>query len=143
MSGVTIELDGRKVQVQPGLSILQAAANCGVEIPHLCTCDGLRTEGNCRSCLVEVQGERNLVASCSRSVKPGMVVQINSPRAVKNRALVLELMLSDLPQGGDYGELSTAAAQAGVTVRPALQAQRAPAPHAHDASHPAMQVNLD
>ncbi|MDD5001730.1 MAG: molybdopterin-dependent oxidoreductase, partial [Thiomonas arsenitoxydans] len=171
MSGVTIELDGRKVQVQPGLSILQAAANCGVDIPHLCTCDGLRTEGNCRSCLVEVQGERNLVPSCSRSVKPGMVVQVNSPRAVKNRALVLELMLSDLPEGGDYGELSAAAMQAGVTVRPALrqisphpnpppagegaiqQSHSAVAPSpaggrqgwglAHDASHPAMLVNLD
>ncbi|MDD2808680.1 formate dehydrogenase subunit alpha [Rhodoferax sp.] len=176
MSGVTIELDGRKVQVQPGLSILQAAANCGVDIPHLCTCDGLRTEGNCRSCLVEVQGERNLVPSCSRSVKPGMVVQVNSPRAVKNRALVLELMLSDLPEGGDYGELSAAAKQAGVTVRPALR-QISPHPNpppagegadshnsiamtptgmtpspsggglgwglAHDASHPAMLVNLD
>jgi len=143
MNRISIELDGRKVQVQPGLSILQAAADCGVEIPHLCTHDGLRTEGNCRSCLVEVQGERSLLPSCSRHVKPGMVVQVNSPRAVKSRAMVLELMLSDLPQGGDYGELSTAAAQAGVTVRPALQAQRAPAPHAHDASHPAMQVNLD
>jgi len=147
MSGVAIELDGRKLHVPAGSSILQAASNAGIDIPHLCTCDGLRVEGNCRSCLVEVKGERALVPSCSSSVKPGMVVHVNSPRAVKNRALVLELMLSELPavadHGADYGELSQAVTQAGVAVRPAFAARRASVARAQDASHPALRVNLD
>ena len=154
---ITFTLDGQAVQAFDGESIHSAARRHGIEIAHLCHKDGLRPDGNCRACVVEVQGERVLAPSCCRNVQADMVVQAQSPRAVKSRQMVLEMLLSDMPERGHkwldaqaaqpdatlpHGELSAWAAQMGVNVRPALQALRREAP-ATDASHPAMTVNLD
>ncbi|MDD2880361.1 MAG: formate dehydrogenase subunit alpha [Rhodoferax sp.] len=138
---VPFTLDGQALTAYPGESILKAAQRHGVHIPHLCFKDGLRPDGNCRTCVVEVQGERALAPSCCRSVTPGMAVQANSVRAKKSQGMVLELLLSDLPAAG-LGELTDWAQRMGITVRASLQSlQRAqPAP---DPSHPAMAVNLD
>jgi formate dehydrogenase major subunit len=157
-------LDGLAMQAYEGESILKAAERHGVCIPHLCYKDGLRADGNCRACVVEIKGERSLAPSCCRTVTPGMAVQARSERALKSQKMVLEMLLSDMPdQGykwndavtpnvlkpapapapaGQHGELSDWAARLGVSVRPELQALRRKQPVA-DVSHPAMAVNLD
>lgn len=149
---VEFTLDGRPVQALPGESILQAAERVGVDIPHLCFKEGLRADGNCRACMVEIDGERVLAPSCCRVPTAGMAVQSRSERAIKSQKMVLELLLADMPQQGHkwndddaarpHGELSDWASRLQVSPRPELKAlQRAqPAP---DLSHPAMAVNLD
>ncbi|HRO58981.1 MAG TPA: 2Fe-2S iron-sulfur cluster-binding protein, partial [Burkholderiaceae bacterium] len=66
VTAIAFELDGRSIDAWPGESILEAAERHGVEIPRLCHRPGLRPDGNCRSCVVEVDGERTLAASCCR-----------------------------------------------------------------------------
>ena len=156
---VAFTLDQQLVHAYAGETLLKAAQRHGVEIAHLCYSDGLRPDGNCRACVVEIKGERTLAPSCCRTATAGMEVLVNSARAVKSRAMVLELLLSDMPeqgykwQDGDaampHGELSDWAARLQVTVRPELRAlqrqepARGTAPGWNDASHPAMAVHLD
>jgi formate dehydrogenase major subunit len=142
MDRIDFTLNGQAAQAEPGESILKAAQRHGVAIPHLCYKDGLSAEGNCRACVVEVAGERTLAPSCCRAVTPGMAVQTHSERARKSQNMVLELLLSDLPQDRPGGELSDWVAQADVRVRPSLRALTRTQPTA-DLSHPAMAVNLD
>lgn len=149
---VEFKLDGKTVHAYEGETIFKAAARHGVDIPHLCYKDGLRPDGNCRACVVEVKGERALAPSCCRSATAGMEVQAHSERALKSQKMVLEMLLSDMPDTGykwnekdeslQHGELSEWAARMAVQVRPALQALRREQP-ASDVSHPAMAVNLD
>ena len=89
-------LDGQAVDALPGETILQAARRHGVDIPHLCYKDGLRPDGNCRACVVEVKGERALAASCCRTPQEGMDVATTSERARHSQKMVLELLLSDV-----------------------------------------------
>ena len=94
---IPFTLDGRAVEAAPGETLLQAAERAGVVLPRLCASEGLRPAGNCRACVVEIQGERVLAPSCCRSPSAGMVVQSDSPRAVNARRSVLELLLADAP----------------------------------------------
>ena len=98
--GVAFELDGQPVTAHPGETILKAAQRHGVEIPHLCYSDGLRPDGNCRACVVEIAGERTLAPSCCRAPTEGMKVQAASPRARKSQQMVVEMLLSDMPDTG-------------------------------------------
>ena len=149
---ITFLLDGKPAEAFQGESIFKAAERSGVCIPHLCYKDGLRADGNCRACVVEVKGERTLAPSCCRSVTAGMEVQTTSERALKSQKMVLEMLLSDMPDTGykwnendesqQHGELSAWAARLDVQVRPELKALRREQPKA-DVSHPAMAVNLD
>jgi formate dehydrogenase major subunit len=149
---ISFELDGKAVEATPGESILQAAKRSGVEIPHLCFKEGMRADGNCRACVVEIEGERVLAPSCCRAPSEGMKVKAQSERARKSQKMVLEMLLADLPEQGykwneddaslPHGELSLWAEKAQVTVRPELKALRREQPKA-DLSHPAMAVNLD
>jgi formate dehydrogenase major subunit len=149
---ITFLLDGKPTEAFEGESILKAAERSGVCIPHLCYKDGLRADGNCRACVVEIKGERTLAPSCCRSATAGMEVQATSERAVKSQKMVLEMLLSDMPDTGykwnekdesqQHGELSDWAARLDVKVRPQLKALRREQPKA-DISHPAMAVNLD
>ncbi|WP_287965754.1 formate dehydrogenase subunit alpha [Diaphorobacter sp.] len=97
---VPFELDGELLQALPGETLWQAARRHGVQIPHLCHTDGLRPDGNCRACVVEIEGERTLAPSCCRAPTPGMRVHAQSPRALKSQQMVLELLLSDMPETG-------------------------------------------
>ncbi|MFP4539259.1 MAG: formate dehydrogenase subunit alpha, partial [Dichotomicrobium sp.] len=92
-------LDGREVAAGEDETIWQAAKRAGVEIPHLCWLDapGYRADGNCRACMVEIEGERVLAASCIRKVKDGMAVKTMSERAAKARKMVFELLAADQP----------------------------------------------
>ncbi len=149
---ITFTLDGRVAEAVEGETIFQAAERAGVEIPRLCYQEGMRPDGNCRACVVEVKGERTLAPSCCRAVTPGMEVQVQSERALKSQKMVLEMLLSDMPDTGykwseteeslQHGELSEWAARMEVSVRPELKALRREQPIA-DMSHPAMAVNLD
>ncbi len=149
---VEFTLDQQTLRAYEGETILKAAQRHGVEIPHLCFKDGLRADGNCRACVVEIKGERTLAPSCCRSATAGMQVQATSERAVKSQKMVLEMLLSDMPDAGykwnesdesqQHGELSDWAGRMEVSVRPALKGLRRDQPKA-DLSHPAMAVNLD
>ena len=97
---VEFTLDGRTPRAFDGEAIFKAAERHGVEIPHLCYQDGLRADGNCRACVVEIKGERTLAPSCCRSVTAGMEVQAQSERAVKSQKMVLEMLLLDMPDAG-------------------------------------------
>ncbi|WP_291935281.1 formate dehydrogenase subunit alpha [Limnohabitans sp.] len=152
MSTVQFTLNGQSVEAPAGKSIFNIAKELGIAIPHLCHKEGLAPDGNCRACVVEIDGERTLAPSCCRSATPGMQVQTNSERAVKSQKMVLEMLLADLPEQGHkwlddrfdapHGELSQWAEHHGVQVRSALAALRREAVPA-DLSHPAMAVNLD
>ena len=100
IGGVAFELDGQPITARPGETILKAAQRHGVEIPHLCYTDGLRPDGNCRACVVEIAGERTLAPSCCRAPTEGMKVQAASPRARKSQQMVVEMLLSDMPDVG-------------------------------------------
>ena len=96
---ISFTLDGKIVEVQDGTSIWEAARDKGTDIPHLCYRDesGYRADGNCRACMVEIEGERVLAASCQRSVTEGMVVHSQSARASSARKAVMELLVADQP----------------------------------------------
>ena len=80
---VRFSLDGMEVESRPGETIWQVANRCGTRIPHLCHADepGYRPDGNCRACMVEIEGERVLAASCIRTPSPGMKVATSTARA--------------------------------------------------------------
>jgi formate dehydrogenase major subunit len=138
-------LDGNVVAARPGETIWQVAKREGIDIPHLCWLPepGYRADGNCRACMVEVEGERVLTASCIRKPTPNMVVKTATDRAVKVRRMVMELLLADQPPREDSPDrVSPFWHWAEVE---GLDASRFPA-HGilkPDLSHPAMAVNLD
>ncbi len=140
-STIEFTLNDRPVAAQPGESILQAADRLGVPIPRLCYTDGMRADGNCRACVVEIDGERVLAPSCCRAPKAGMVVRTDSPRATHSQKMVLELLASDMPPAPyrPDSELEHWAQRMAIG-RPRFAPRRSPDP---DLSHPAIAVNLD
>ncbi len=138
---LSFSLNGRDVTCRSTETILQVAMREGLEIPHLCYKDGLEAVGNCRSCMVEINGERVLAPSCCRTPTAGMKVTTDSERAVASQKLVLELLLSDMPETAytRNNEVDQWAAKVGVG-KPRFEAR---APTQQDLSHPAIAVNLD
>ena len=96
---VSFTLDGKKVEADTGLTIWEIAYGKGIKIPHLChkPTPSYRPDGNCRACMVEIEGERTLAASCIREATNGMVVSTNTDRAKSSRKMVVEMLLSDQP----------------------------------------------
>ena len=143
---IRFTLDGKQVVAAVGESIWQVARREGVAIEHLCHRDaaGYRADGNCRACMVEIEGERVLAASCQRQPADGMVVVSESARAKKARRLVVELLLADQPETAHdaSNHLAETAAAHGLTDSrfPAMERARVPL---LDDSHVAMRVNLD
>lgn len=142
---IRFELDGRAVDARPEETIWQVARRAGTDIPHLCYSPepGYRADGNCRACMVEVEGERALVASCIRKPTAGMKVKSAGARVEASRKMVFELLAADQPKreiAHDPGsKFWTWAEKVGVSAS-RFPARAAPKP---DASHPAMAVNLD
>ena len=91
---VTLTINGQVLQVEKGTTILEAAAQADIHIPHLCYLKGLNEIAACRVCCVEVEGERAMVTACNTPVREGMVVHTNSPRARATRRTNVELILS-------------------------------------------------
>ena len=92
---ITFELDGKRVEAKPGETIWQVADRLGKTIPHLCysTAPDYRADGNCRVCMVEIEGERVLAPSCKRTPTVDMKVKSASERAVKAQQMVMELQI--------------------------------------------------
>ncbi len=145
---VTFTLNGKDVTVPEGWTIWEAANGRGLTIPHLChkPDPGYRPDGNCRACMVEVEGERTLIASCIRPVAEGMVVTTDSTRATSARKMVIEMLAADQPPRSDAHDASShfwdmADEQGVVTSRfPKVEPTKVPL---LDNSHVAMNVNLD
>ncbi len=95
---IEFKLNGKTVRGFSNETIIQTAQRLGVEIPHLCYKEGMRPDGNCRACMVEIKGERVLAPSCCRMPASGMEVTTDSARAVASQKMVLELLLSDMPE---------------------------------------------
>ncbi|WP_179378479.1 formate dehydrogenase subunit alpha [Jannaschia marina] len=145
---ITFTLDGKTVEAQPGQTIWEVANGRGLVIPHLChkPAPGYRPDGNCRACMVEIEGERTLAASCIREPAEGMVVTTDSSRAKGARKMVIEMLVADQPERAVAHDTSShlwdMAEASGVTESrlPTLEAERIPL---LDDSHVAMRVNLD
>ena len=138
---VEFKLNGRTVVGRADEPIIETARKNGIVIPHLCYGGRIRSDGNCRACMVEIKGERVLAPSCCRFPKDGMEVSTESERALKSQKMVLELLLSDMPEKRytKRNKVDSWARRLGVGLPrfPARQQPRA------DLSHPAIAVNLD
>ncbi len=134
-------LNGNEVVADAGETIIEAAQRHGIEIPHLCYTPGMRPDGNCRACMVEIKGERVLAPSCCRTPAPGMEISSASARAVHAQKIVVELLAADMAERvyKPDSEFDHWKRRLGVDA-PRFGARRQPAA---DASHPAMAVNLD
>ena len=97
MSEILLTIDGREVTAESGITIFQAAKKAGIQVPHLCCREDLSPTAACRLCVVEVEGLRNLVASCAYPIANKMVVRTNTPRVYDARRLVIDFLLSDHP----------------------------------------------
>ncbi|MEL0013327.1 MAG: 2Fe-2S iron-sulfur cluster-binding protein, partial [Alphaproteobacteria bacterium] len=142
---ITFTLDGREVTAALGETIWRVAEREGIDIPHLCYAPepGYRPDGNCRACMVHVEGERVLAASCLRQPSEGMKVSTTVERAAKAREMVLELLATDQPTRAMAHDPDSRfwrwADRVGV-FGSRFPADDAPA---SDTSHTAMAVNLD
>src|SRR6201998_4005991 len=98
-SAKTFTIDDREIDIREGETIFRAARRLGIKLPHLCYLPkpGYRPDGNCRVCMVEIEGERVLAASCIRTPSPGMKVRTATERAKTARKMVAELLLTDQP----------------------------------------------
>ena len=140
-SFVAIKINGKNYFGNPNETILDVSKRNGIEIPHLCFKEGMRPDGNCRACMVEIEGERVLQPSCVRTISDGMVVNTNNDRVVHSQKLVLELLTSDVSHKvyKKDSELSDWAERLNI------KANRFPTnvQEKHDLTHPAIAVNLD
>ncbi len=142
---IRFTLDGREVEAAPGETIWQVARRYGVDIPHLCWLPepGYRADGNCRACMVELEGERVLAASCLRKPASGMKVVTGSERATTARRMVMELLLADQRERATAHHPDSKLWQWADRMdlrQSRFPERRAPVP---DISHPAMAVHLD
>ena len=138
---VEFSLNGQTIEAHEDETILQAARRNGVEIPHLCYTDNLRADGNCRACMVEIEGERVLQPSCVRTPTAGMVVNTENERVVHSQRMVLELLQSDMAQNKYTldSELDRWSQKLEIGL-PRFESRHNPE---QDVSHPAIAVNLD
>ncbi|WP_339853673.1 formate dehydrogenase subunit alpha [Roseovarius nubinhibens] len=145
---ITFTLDGEQVTAEKGMTIWEVANGRGLVIPHLChkPAPGYRPDGNCRACMVEIEGERTLAASCIREPADGMVVKTDTARAETARKMVVEMLVADQPPRDAAHDKSShlwdMAEMQGVSQSrfPKLEEGRIPL---LDDSHVAMSVNLD
>lgn len=142
---ITFKLDGNDVEANPGETIWEVAKRVGTNIPHLCHRPetGYRSDGNCRACMVDIDGERTLAASCIREPREGMIVNTETERASKAREMVFELLVSDQPPKSDSPDPSSSfwswADAMGVETSRYAPKDRVE----QDISHAAIAVNLD
>jgi bidirectional [NiFe] hydrogenase diaphorase subunit len=108
MSEILLQIDGREVKVEEGMTILEAAQSVGISIPTLCHHEKLEPYGACRICTVEVEtrGRTNLVAACLYPVEQNLVVRTRSEKVDKTRKMLLELLLAHAPDAGELQDLA-------------------------------------
>ena len=146
MTDITnFKIDGKEYKAEKDESIWQVAKKNGIDIPHLCHSDepGYRSDGNCRTCMVEIKGERTLAASCIRKPTEGMEITVNSERAKKSRSMVFELLVADQPKKDSSPDPDSKfwrwSDKLGVTESRFPSKEKITL----DQSHTAMSVNLD
>jgi len=145
---IKFSLDGETVTASAGETIWEVAKRLGTDIPHLCHSGqpGYRSDGNCRACMVEIDTERTLAASCVRVPTNGMVVKSQSARADTARKMVMELLLADQPPQDQAHDRSShlwkMAAQQGLSHSRFAPIEKTRIPLLDD-SHVAMRINLD
>jgi len=141
VKGIQFTLNGTAIVGRADENLIDAAARHGIEVPHLCYTPGMRPDGNCRTCMVEIKGERVLAPSCCRYPTDGMEVTTDSARAVASQKMVLELLLSDMPETSYTlnSELDLWARRLSLG-KPRFASRHQPV---QDVSHPAIAVNLD
>ncbi|WP_298360758.1 formate dehydrogenase subunit alpha [uncultured Litoreibacter sp.] len=145
---IKFTLDGKEVEAEKGETIWEVAKRVGTTIPHLCHKPekGYRSDGNCRACMVNIDGERVLAASCIREPSEGMVVSSQGERETNARRMVMEMLVTDQPERDAAHDRSShlwdMADEQGVDASrlPELEKERVPL---LDNSHVAMSVNLD
>ena len=138
---IAFKLNGEEVDAFAHETIIQAADRLGVAIPRLCYKPGMRPDGNCRACMVEIKGERVLAPSCCRRPTAGMEVSSASARALHAQKMIVELLAGDMPAKAYRNDSELAFWQRTLGVlEPRFVARAQPAA---DLSHPAMAVNLD
>jgi len=142
---INFTLDGKDVEAGPDETIWQVAAREGIEIPHLCWLPepGYRADGNCRACMVEIEGERALAASCIRQPTEGMTVNTANDRAKTARNMVIELLMADQPERAKAHDPGSRLWQTADELDIASSRFPKRSTPLADASHPAMAVNLD
>ena len=145
---ISFTLDGQPVTAAPGETIWEVANGRGLVIPHLChkPAPGYRSDGNCRACMVAIEGERTLAASCIREPAEGMVVTTDQPREKQARRMVMELLVADQPAQDVAHDRSSHLWD--MAAKQDVSASRFPSADAEhipllDDSHVAMSVNLD
>jgi NADH dehydrogenase/NADH:ubiquinone oxidoreductase subunit G len=102
MQKIKATINGTEVQADAGTTILEAARTAGIEIPTLCHSPDLKPTGNCRICVVEVQGARTLVGACHTPILDGMVIKTHSSKVIMARKATIELLMA-----GHTGECVT------------------------------------
>ncbi|MDD4860186.1 MAG: 2Fe-2S iron-sulfur cluster-binding protein [Dehalococcoidales bacterium] len=115
---VSLTIDGRKLQAEEGKTILEVARDVGINIPTLCATESISPYGACRLCIVEItraDGRKRLVTSCLYPVEEGMIVQTTSERIVRDRKMLMSLLLA---RCSEVKEVKEMAKQMGVTESP-------------------------
>ncbi len=141
MMPIEFKLNGTTVVGRPDEPIITTAQKHGIDIPHLCHGGNQRSDGNCRSCVVEIKGERVLAPSCCRYPVAGMEVTTNSARALTSQKIVIELLLSDMTEKSYTRDNKVVEWARKLNVgQPRFEAREQPK---SDLSHPAIAVNLD
>lgn len=92
---ITLTIDSQEVKVKKGTTILEAAKQAGIDIPTLCFLKEINEAGDCRMCIVEVEGRRGFATSCIQKAEEGMVVHTHTPEVMEARHIILDLILSN------------------------------------------------
>ena len=146
---ISFTLDGKAVVAEPGQTIWDVAKREGVRIPHVCHVDlpGYRADGNCRTCMVEIEVERVLAASCIRKPAKGMSVKTDNERAQKARRAVFELLVSNMRPAEEGPDNRSAfwswAESMGIHGPGRFPSKYAETSAEFDVSNPAIAVNMD
>ena len=92
---VTLTIDGKQVTVPAGTTVLEAAKKANIDIPTLCFLKEINEVGDCRMCIVDIEGRRGFVPSCIQKVEEGMVVKTDTPAVNESRKVILDLIVSN------------------------------------------------
>ena len=112
---LTLTIDGRSVEIEPGATILEAAQQVGINIPTICYHEATTSNALCRTCVVEVEGQRLLQPACIVKVANGMQVKTHSERVIRSRRTILEMLASTMDLS-DAPEILTMIEECGADV---------------------------
>ena len=148
MDKIALTIDGQDITVERGITVLEAALQSGIHIPHLCHHPDLKPAGSCRLCIVELS-DSQLVTSCLMPVKEGMMVKTASPKVVQIRRAIIELLIADHHfdcrdcPGSRHCELQRIMASLGLSVKRMRPLRWAKEMSPQDISNPSFDYDPD